>query len=458
MKTSLRLVITLSLLLFSLELSARPAHAAPGPDPQGGVHTLRLLGCAQGAVGRAFMAENPDVQLVDLGIALIDGQALVRELASQDAGADIFAVNAEYGLNALKEKGFVTDLSASAVISREVESFYPRIQDVLRHADEIIGVPESFIPSPWVINGALWSELELGAYPASYDDYLSLQAEWRADDDAVERYRLMTSSIGGADTRSGMMRAMIQLYILQNEEQAEPLRFDGGAFAQAARRIRELPETRLTESSDRFFERPWAIWSDDFSPADVQAACDLLTPPLIDGRGTPAVPAQMMVLVVNPFSAEREAAVRYLEYVVEHLEPGEVMMLSPTQNGPFLNPDWDRQAAYYREQVDFFRGELDGLEGADARDAQEAIALYESYLEREEGKYLIQPDVVRRYREIAPYVRLNDRSDFLSHGQSGILKMLYEIADRYLAGKLDEDAMVLEMNRRAQMLYAEKGL
>ncbi len=190
----------------------------------------------------------------------------------------------------------------------------------------------------------------------------------------------------------------------------------------------------------------------------MQAACDLLTPPLIDGRGTPAVPAQMMVLVVNPFSAEREAAVRYLEYVVEHLEPGEVMMLSPTQNGPFLNPDWDRQAAYYREQADFFRGELDGLEGADARDAQEAIALYESYLEREEGKYLIHPDVVRRYREIAPYVRLNDRSDFLSHGQSGILKMLYEIADRYLAGKLDEDAMVLEMNRRAQMLYAEKGL
>lgn len=269
---------------------------------------------------------------------------LITAMLTKDDSVDLFGFYAREGLRQVKQKGFYTDLSQSRVLADASRELFPALQKAAMKDGEIAAWP--------VATMALFMGLEdddedgvmkRGALPIpqTWDDALDLVQQLEKEDYFYET--------GGAPfdqwnyCQAEMLKCLVQEYLLHQTAGGQALSFDTPVFRRLAQRIlsqvpRENPYIRLEGYEPTLFNTvgsnvDWGTYH---------------LPLRIDRDGPTHVVLRTRVFILNPYSKNKEAALRYLAFLAQKRTP-EDYGLYATLNEPIVNQEayarWEAAAA-----------------------------------------------------------------------------------------------------------------
>lgn len=414
--------------------------------------------CVEQAV-KAFEKENPHIALKGVNLSLSSDQTLIERIVTRNADVDIYCIDTQIGLDALKRKGYFIPLE-SDVIRACIEKMYPSIQAIATFDQEIVCVPIQIETSEWAVHRQLRDEFGLeNCIPESYLDFIEWISGWIQDSDVQEDYNVVTMGIEKKD----VLTDVLLNYILQMDAEELPLDFSRPDFVNTLTAIRDMPDWTNVDGEEwnTMINRPTIIEYMPPSIEDVSYETDWLRilPPCVDRGCRRVLPARLTLYVVNPFSKNKICALQFLEAVVTHMDDVQAMKMNPGANQPIENAQYDRMVKGIEDKIEFLTRSYDqALKGGDEGMAaffQMQIESAQSDLDDDRMKYWVTEEEIEQYRGLAPNIAFGDTSPFLKFSGTGSFDSLYDIAWRYCSGFGQADRTIAEMNQCAQMIVFE---
>lgn len=414
---------------------------------------LRIAGAQE--VQREFAISHPDVQVVLISETETDIDSLIRAVTTNEDAADIYVVSISDGLNAMKEKGYTADLSSSSVLADYVATFYPQLQSVVKRGDAIIGFPYQLDIRPWMMDDEVWNALGLGEIPQNYAGFLNLIAESISSMSPDDNTRLVEI----VPPAQALFQSLIEIFIVQCEQADEPLNFDTLAFREAAEAIKRIAIAE-SDTSDNYeidmSEVHAALYTYSYSLGSRGSYDSVrwIVPPPVNQGGDPKVPATLKLYIVNPNSAELGNAIAYLECVAQNLDKVKQILYSPNYNEPVLDENWERINEDIQNQIALLE-EQKAATDINQTTLDDDIRRLQNYLASYGGKWAVSEAEITSYRNVAPYMDFAELSLFMGSGQNSGFNELQGIAQQYLAGQLDTNRLIQQLNRISMMVYKE---
>ena len=249
----------------------------------------------------SFQASCPDVTLSLTDASGLSGEELIRGLLDGTLAQDVIEVDAATLFPAMADKGYLAELSASAVLAAEHEQLYPALQQVVCRDGRLYGVPASLRVRCW----AYQPERLFMMLHESDDGSGQPFGGGSADEWGMLRPRLL--SLDGHDDGDGTDGMLSASRTIQTKEDRAMARFAGrygvriislllglalltaSARAEAFCSIRDIVDgtpRRWTET----YETEWRTVTIDV-PIDVPPVAAF---PIVRVRLMPAVPEDLL--------------------------------------------------------------------------------------------------------------------------------------------------------------------
>ena len=434
---------------------------------------LHILGGWLDEPARAFANEHPEVPLVFESRWLDGSEAVRNDMLSASSNVDIYVINVRSGLRTLMEKGYLADLSGSETLLQNVQAMYPQFADALMYDGKLYGFPMSLTVNAWSYNAAALETLLPGAErPETFQDLIALLGEYDAAyPDGDEDYAIM-NLWNGADE---LFSQMLTLYIAGHETQDGPLTLSGSSFIDTLKAMEEIQLPTYDWSSMTSEEQDELNEKLNRTPVMETYAYNLLTlptsydrrtgesvpveniaPPVFAEGDTPVIIGDMQVYVVNPNSKNVDLAVRFLEYLAQHMDTQLDYQLHPDRTGAQRSPWYEQNLRSTQQYVDELEQTLESASEADRADIQASIDAQLAWMEEyARTDWYISEEGLQSYRALAPYVTLLPDSDLLSYESGTAMTQLQDILTRYRQGQIDADQMAREFDQKLQMIYME---
>lgn len=415
---------------------------------------LRIMGDINPDTVVQFSIANPDITVRTT--AIDRSQNLQLTILSAGATVDLYVVQSPGPFAAMREKGFLHPLSENAMLLDRAKQVYPAIQEALFAGDKLMGIPINLQAYSWTLNQTLWDELDLGNIPTTYPMLLEGLARWEdeyADDYPEYKFLDMDQDV------AGFVSAIVREYILQSERPDTPLTFDTSIFRET---IQAVADNRhfILDNAERDGLPIIFTYSMGFGviSADGQKMVMMLPPKLVND-GQQSLAASMEVLVINPASEHKQEAVKFAEYVSEKMDIPQQYMLIPALTEAVRSSSYEENAAKLDNDIAKLEEQAQTVP-ADKKAAM-VEALEAKKIQRENLEnfaWLISPESVTCYRELAQNLRVPYTSLFLSDEITSGMASLEPIIQKYCAQELSPaaiDAFIREMDSVAKMIYQE---
>ncbi len=432
---------------------------------------LRLKGFnIDDAMLQAFNREYPEVPVAKVDSLMTDTATIFNEFATADSQVDLYVLYSFQSLEALKEKGYLTDLSGIPGVAEAVAAMYPSVQDAVMQDGAVLALPASLmVNGAWSYNQALLDEVGLGM-PATMLEYYEMLGKWEEEyAEDYPDYSLSRMLL----PREQCVSMALQNYSLTYEQQDAPLKLDTPVFRAVMETIDALPYEANDLQAIQRGEAPMPSIPNT-SPLIETAAADVfgrygardeegrpaarIIPPLPFEEGVPtAVMALMPVYIINPNSPNREQAERFIAFAAQNMTAENRLLLCPDFNEP-------QRPAHYEEEVAEQRAELAELEASltsakeeDRRGIEEEIAEKKLLLEkREASDFDITAEAIADYRAVGEHLNLMMHSSVTSLDNPEATQELNNLLYRYMAGESTLDEALRELDKRFQMMFQER--
>lgn len=404
----------------------------------------------------AFLAEYPDVALRSADwwrISPSTGEAYQEAIA--DLEADVLSCYLDYSLwQALKDEGYVADLSASALLQQTVADMYPAFRDACMHEGRVVGIPFACsldrtalqINKDALLDKTGFTEEQL---PKTYLDLPEFLRCWEAQNNTQAN-----PDDGPLDTSAAhkLCEAFIEQYVTYYETRGEPLVFDTPLFRAGLALRDQIP--KLPSVADK------GAWSDviGYSGESLSAnkAPSILPLPL-DAEHPYTLPITLGLLFVNPNSPNMDLAIAYLESAIRSMSPEEWVLWMPGSRQPVPNPDYESTLAEYAKEVDLLRAKA----AAFASDERPWFEHNLSALEEDTadftqyGHWLVSPDFLQAYGLVSEHMAIYQQDFFdKSYRASEHARTANSLRTQYVNGQIDADALIAGLQSIADMLCA----
>ncbi len=444
---------------------------------------LRVSGVWEDMTYLAFSGAHPDVPVLFQNSYGNSGESIAQALTGGDKETDIFVLNAESGLRPLIEKGFAADLSASEVLSKDVERMYPQVQAVLRNADgKPMAYPRSFGVGSWSVNKQLWEKFDMGPMPTTYSQLFDYMLRWNeefAEDNPDATF--MNATYDGR----GLMEAVLHEYVLQYEQAGQPIDFTAPVLREVLDKIAalELETPKFEEMSESEWEEynqltqktaifvMYGMQGMFHNPDETQyvntnpeynnpyQSYARILPMVFEEGQEPKVRATMEVYVVNPASANQDLALQYLEFVAQSKYENQVRYaLHPDMSEPVERENFERTVKDMKEWRETVVKRLETLEGSTKRDYEDELNYVDRWLaEQDKNRWEISAQGIAGYRELAPHMTFTAGSVFFTEAstETSPRQMMNELLQRYTDGQMPMDAFLRELNSKMRMVILE---
>lgn len=421
---------------------------------------LRIAGGAQDSAYEAFINTHGDIEVItDIPDASAQEMQFYVETGTSDI--DIFLLDVSAGYRYVREKGYFTPLSGSALLMDAAASYYDPIRDALFAGDDLIAVPAYFSLSCFTVNETLWKEcLPEESVPETYLELLDLMERW--PDEYEEAYPdILPVEFGGNTVQ--LLKEFTRQYIFQSLREGSELSFETEKYRSMLERILALnPKGNTTEAEEEAYNSktklitlfPWVPYGITYEEEERIVPI----PPLgISPGDERIIPVQMRVYIVNPESANKEAAIAYLEAVAANLPPQTSAGMIKNWSEPVLSKRGERTLAQIDEQIRQKEEELKTADEAQKASVQaqvEELRLHREAQERD--AYAVSAESIERYRELAPLMCIPLESPFYE-GEGQAMQTLEEALVRLYQGKTSVDECIKEMERKTWMIFGEEG-
>lgn len=391
-------------------------------------------------VGAGYLPEEY-MAYPDAGIELVEDYQGFSDIASayaaQNDQIDLFELGAPEGLFSVKRHGYFAPLNGSETLMRKLEGLYEPFRRLLTTDDgQMVG---------WVISADIlcmevdWDILdEVGlAAPETFDELLDA-CEALADSDAVPSgYSLLGDT---QYSRQGVMDLYMDQYIRASQQQGGTVDFTLPSFARTAERIRStVPESDPAYANgwpdNGVFNIPWGYNDPD---ADMIAI-----PTVLEGKKG-GMESYTTLLIVNPYSANRDAAIAYLEWLAAS-RPNYTIDGSLTEP---MKGEWLlAETAEVSEQI----AALEAIDDPNPEQTDELDTLRQRRNQLE-NSWTISPEAIARYRELVGGLYIREASP-VTYDDT-----LKTAAQRFLNGAFNAEEFAKECQNHITMIYQEYGI
>lgn len=360
-------------------------------------------------------------------------------LNTKNSDVDILCITPfdTVSLKLLKTKGYFTDLSSSAILSKQVSRLYPGLQKGLTTDDgKIIGwyeTVETYLPD------AAMDVLEQNGMTFANTLLEMFQQITQLADEGVFADEGMAPLGYPGYSRLNMLNMSIERYL--NEQQLL-----GNRITLNNAELQELLScivANVPADEDAFPEN-----EDGYSLYEMDVSMPITTDchmPMKVGTSSPAaIPASVYVLVVNPYSQHKEEAICYLEYCAQNVYDETQYRIFSDMTEPLPN-------SYQEQQIAEMAAQIASLETQEQTTevAQQLTELRASKAEAEKYRNIIDVEDIAAWKQVAGNIVVPEENYFTAD--------LKKLVERLSMGNLTVDGFVQEGNRYFEMVYQERG-
>lgn len=427
----------------------------------GGFYDTELLG--------GFCAAHPEIAVELEDTYYYQAEDIRQNMTSGDSACDLYALYfTEGSYDALRRKGFCADLSSSETLMAAVDSMYPFVQDVLTQDGKLHAVPLNVSATTLGYYTAALDKVGLTAddLPTSLWGLLDFIEVWYEDyADEYPEIQLFESS---TDHYSSLLNLIFEAQMAACDREGTALTLDTPVVSKLLSRLEQLKPILQEMSSGEDENMAFSFISSDsadFVRALFSVHADCLpnryghnpayeaTPLLLslDEGMEPALHMNLSGMILNPASNNAEAAVTFLEYVVERMPADRRIALEPGYNEPC-------ELEYYESNRQNILRWIADMEKSMADAPEEDRAMYEENLQyareelqrMEETRWAIDKEDIAVYRNLASALVVPTSNPF--YGSSPQMTSLLQ---RFSDGQLSADQFVKEFSRIYQMIEME---
>lgn len=360
-------------------------------------------------------------------------------LNTKNSDVDILCITPfdTVSLKLLKDKGYFTELSSSAILSKQVSRLYPGLQKGLTTDDgKIIGwyeTVETYLPD------AAMDVLEQNGMTFANTLLEMFQQITQLADEGVFADEGMAPLGYPGYSRLNMLNMSIERYL--NEQQLL-----GNRITLNNAELQELLSyivANVPEDEDAFPEN-----EDGYSLYEMDVSMPITTDchmPMKVGTSSPAaIPASVYVLVVNPYSQHKEEAICYLEYCAQNVYDETQYRIFADMTDPLPN-------SYQEQRIAEMAAQIASLETQEQTPevAQQLTELRASKAEAEKYRNIIDVEDIAAWKQVAGNIVVPEENYFTAD--------LKKLVERLSTGNLTVDGFVQEGNRYFEMVYQERG-
>lgn len=421
----------------------------------GGFYDTELLG--------GFCAAHPEIAVELEDTYYYQAEDIRQNMTSGDSACDLYALYfTEGSYDALRRKGYCADLSSSETLMAAVDSMYPFVQDVLTQDGKLHAVPLNVSATTIGYYTAALDKAGLTAddLPTSLWGLLDFIEVWY--EDYADEYPEIQLFEYSTDDYSTLLNLIFEAQMAACDREGTALTLDTPVVSKLLSRLEQLkPILQETSSSDgetMVFDAdsPGALFSSyaDCLPNRYGHNPSYEATPLLlslDEGMEPALHMNLSGMILNPASKNAEAAITFLEYVVEHMPADRRIALEPGYNEPL-------EYEYYASNKKNIADWISEMEESMANASEEEKAMYEDNIQYareslqslEDERWAVDEEDIAAYRSLAVALVVPTSNPF--YGESAKMTSLLQ---RFSDGQLSADQFVKEFSRIYQMIEME---
>ena len=182
----------------------------------------------------------------------------------------------------------------------------------------------------------------------------------------------------------------------------------------------------------------------------------LMLMPAISVNEQQRLSGTLTLLTMSSKSTQQPAALRLIEYCVEHLDEQTQYMMMPALNEPLRETDHEKRLAELQAEKATLQTRLAAADEMAAAELSEALAQVDARIVAEEESWKISPESIENYRAIANHLVIPYASPFL--GNDTGLDAFETVIDAAWGQLLDETKLnkfLDNLNRISRMIMLE---
>jgi len=286
-----------------------------------------------------YAAERADIDLI-----YTDGMSseqIVNAVLTQSPTPDIFIITSyDPVYAALRDRGYLLPLAEAGLLAY-AEKLHPDLLSAVRVGGELCAIPTGLVQQDMCsVNIDLWNGLGLGDPPQTWEDMALFLRDWP---DMAAEFPDVAPILGFRDAavlEYGIRITAVQEYERYRSNREELTGYDTREFRSLMELLDSIDYEALVYEDDdpprwlfSMFYYPTLRTSGD--PSDYPL-------PLSVAEGAPAYASAIVsVLAVNPYSTNRDIALDYMQYAVEHLDPVDRLEIMVGENEPVRDPHFE---------------------------------------------------------------------------------------------------------------------
>ncbi len=386
----------------------------------------------------------------DVRIEFVDSfgaaQGLSEALVLGDATFDLYALSPQQmDTLSLMKKGYAASLADSAVILEHMRQLPPQAVQAAALEDSPFLLPVSVTLDPLYANLPAFKEAGLRV-PASLEALLAMMTDHKDDLPLFEQ----------PPTREQLVVMACRLWTARARRMGQQPVFDHPDFLRVLTAITQVPAVAAlpddTPPNRALFptgnELKLDAWTNDCTWHSAMAPLFLS---FLEGEA-PLPLMRVQLLAINPRTHYPEAALQYLESMVQSLSPLERAALYPQAGMPLEDPAFPRTMARMQAYLHALEENAEKVEGPEKTELERQAreVRHSMSANADKNKWLVSAEVLAQYQQLLDAAVLEDRSFALVFEAGAAM-----VFSRAIQGSLTTQQAARELDERLGLMRAE---
>ncbi len=442
--------------LINIDPSARPTRQ---------LNVLRSYEQAFEKTVKEFTNTHSNVELVIRDYQ----QDIVQSMMSRSSDIDVFVLSiSQNDFYPLLERGYMAELTDSQIVSDFVNAMYPKLAKIAKHDGEVVALPFNLNNDIMGFDTVVFEKLGFTEedVPETWSEYFDFLAEAARRCEGQEGISVFEPYYTLRDMRSELFYHIFNDYMLYMLTDPNAVKaFDTPLLRSLIEKYESFDYSvfGLPESYEDLDSRVYELSHNStlianytqVSPYHQTSSYSMQPMPLaLSDDMEPMIGTYLETIFVNPFSANRDLALEFVELMVKNLGNEYRVQVCPDENEPVLNTYYDEQVKGITEVLDDYKKRAEEAPADEQEYYKTLIESQQEYLDDFSAnmKWTISEESIATYRQYAKYF-VPQRYLNVEGEDGGYYQYIYQ----YTEGAIDKDTMLSSIDKTVRMMLLENS-
>ena len=352
----------------------------------------------------------------------------LQAMMNRDAYTDVYAMDYKNSdCSALRNRGYMMDLSGNEQIAEYVSRMYPYIRDAVTIDGKIIGVPMEINGATFGVNLEVLERLGLKEedLPKTWEQFFDWVEAMPAVLEGQQEASLAGSWEDRLYVRAQILNTLLTQYQVWMDSKGDNYLFNTPLLNSLITRLNNLDyeglgvaehqegdddDSYYSDDEDEYREAVLELWYQS-TPGGYNSRYKPLLLSFAEGED-PVMPVDMAIAFVNPYSEHPQEAMEFLALSMKNLYSSYRYAIFTDQTEPIRYPYYAENIKILTETLEEFKKQLQEESDEDNKPAlEEIIKEYEGYIKDEENySWEISPQEIERYQQNQGLYKVQDYS------------------------------------------------